>query len=206
MSSELGELLLYLHLSAWGTGAALLGLGVIWFPIGGAFVSRWSRSRPSGQGITFKEGALASVWFLLPWVYLAMLLMGKVPSRRLVTAGYLTIFALWFVGPFGLWVSETISLLIWSDSTSGLSDLPTVAVLAPFSGGVAFLWGGTMYRAVKHLLEFDQKVRSGVAPEARATIAPEYLGVFKSAVLAFVLTPPALVAFFLFSIVTQKWG
>ena len=196
----------FIVFGSFGVGAVLLVLGSLWSPAGGAMAVWLSNNRNRGIEVRFREAAYLSVLFLLPWVYQALVLLGRTPRRRLVVGANVAILLLWVFGPAFIWFSLMISAVVSPDIEKGTLGPSTRVVWALVAGSFGIVNVGMMIRATQRLLQYDQQVEAQVAADMEKTLKPAYLSIFKSAALGYALMVPMMIAYFILIISTWEWS
>ena len=87
--------------------AALVGLfGLAWSPIGAGLCALAARKNGLSAGRFAVAGAIYSSLLFLPWVYILLRILGRVPSASLLRLGFVLAYGTWILGPLAFALTE----------------------------------------------------------------------------------------------------
>ena len=189
-----------------GLGGLLLALGIVWSPIGGAIALWMSNNRRGRKEVRFREAAYSSLLFLLPWIYLVFVLLGRTPNKFLTIGATGIILWLWASRPTEFWLGVSITGLVGPNIDEGTLGPSTQILWALVAACFAMVNAVMIYGAVRRLVRHDPNVIGRVAPALDGALMTPQISVFKSAALGFVLMIPMTVVYTILQVSTWEWS
>ena len=137
-------------------GLALIAIGLAWVPFGAALMWKVARDRNLAAGRYAVAGAIYSLLFLIPWIYLFIVIIRGKFTPKLATLLHFILYGFWLLGP-------VLFLSVISYRSYNLRDISnpfvpsrsafdTILPIASFMV-IAFMWlvnfGFFMYRRSK---------------------------------------------------------
>ncbi len=168
----------------------LLTLGILWAPIG----STWLRhlGKEVGLDISWTHGALASVLFLMPWLYLWFRAKEKPINSTTVRLGYVLFLVQWVVGTVVPFVYAAFHVLLIEEVTNAVYNYNTLIWWAIMFAGIALLNGGVVAYAIRSLHSHRELVMEEYTTQKRLRIGNHHFYVLGAVLLAYLLVLPEM--------------
>ncbi len=116
-----------------------LAIGVMWSPFAALICAKAGSSAGRSVGSLARAGALHSVLFFFPWIYLLLRILNRRISDRVVVGAYVVLFLAWLLGPI-LFSLLLVGAIYDLHSNYPLSD----GYAIPFNRSSSF-WMGAIF-------------------------------------------------------------
>lgn len=186
------------------SGFILIVVGALWSPFAGLICANIARNKGADILRYRKEGTQASLHQFLPWLYVVSLMRERPVSEQVVRLGYIIIYALWFLGPIGMWVAVALLTMFTSveDLDAGSAGVKALWVVVYVA--IAVFNGSVWYRSLQALHRFHHSQRTAVS-SLNPTIHEGYLKVFKYSVASYAAVPLFVVIAVILAFATGEW-
>ena len=148
--TTVGAIVLFGPLSVTVVLAFLVALpGLAWSPFAALIAWRLARRRGLSGGRYALVGAAYSVFLLVPWLYLAVSLLGRRPPGFVVQLIYRLLYFAWLVGPIVFWGQYMAGIgvlwldFIWGGDTSEILDHDRRLVVYSVWSTMILMWIGS---------------------------------------------------------------
>lgn len=182
--------------------AALLVLGLIWSPLGATYLLHLTAR--SDVRVTWKDGALASAAFLLPWVYLYLRIRWRLLNSFVVRWALGLFLFIWFLITVVPFVYASFDFLFNDTDWAGQVHTYNTRVLwAIFAGTIALFNCAIMSCALcnlrEHRIRISRQIEVGIQS---AYVETPYLMVFGASLVIYILFIPEIVLMVLVTLLT----
>ena len=143
-----GGIVIYGSLVVLLVQSQLAYLGLLWSPFAALISWRLARRRGLGGARPVVAGAAYSVFLLVPWVLLLVVLLGRRLPRSVVTLLFILLYSAWLIGPILFWgqyvaMNDVVRLtFIWGPG-NGAPDNWLVAYVG--WAVVILIWFGSVF-------------------------------------------------------------
>ena len=145
----------------------LMVIGLLWTPFAALICLAIARARRlEGEGYG-KAGALYSLLFLLPWVWLALRMMGVPVPAAVARAGYAVMYGLWLCAAAALLIAGAFLTMGF-----GEEELRPDSALLIFSGMFA---GAVWFASLRRTLRWRARRREGENPRASVPMRTAFI-------------------------------
>lgn len=167
-------------------------LGLVWTPFGALTCRRIARSRGLSPRRYAIAGAVYSVLFFVPWVYLVMRMRGRSVSVVVVRNIYILLYGAWLVLPiWSLSMFTAVARRVEDFGGALTMGLLLISSILMFVGSlvmIAVVRKKAKYRTVDRSGRSDESVRDDVLPHIAYILPFAYLMFWFVALPAVVLT------------------